>query len=104
MLKKLSQDAPVVTLTVVGTPEDVGAAAMKAMPSHCRYRYKQPVVYTLEDGTQFASNIAAPTKPKLASRIADHFRYVANRMMWANQWQDGAMQYWSHSIRFSIGG
>ena len=94
---------PVVAMTVTGRQEDIGADASKKMPPGSRYRYSQPVVLSLEDGTQVVWHIRGLTKPKLQKRIDDQFRYIDSRMVFAEQWQDGDKPpYWSTLWRATI--
>jgi len=102
--RKVHEDTPVVEMTVTGRQEDIGAEESKKFPPGSRYRYAQRVVYLLDDGTQFETYLRALTKPKLQKRIDDQFRYIANREVFASQWQDGDSQpYWSTSWRVTIG-
>ena len=62
-------EAPIVEIHPNARVIDIGAAAAKTMPAHARYRYKQGVIYVMDDGRQISSELRALTKPKLAERL-----------------------------------
>ena len=107
MLKRVRESQPIVAMTVIGTPSDIGAAAAKAMTASRRYRYTQRITYTLEDGTQFEAKLYGLTKPKLKDNIDRQFRHIENRESFADQWQDGdnpAVWYTSWRMTISLCG
>lgn len=104
MLRKVRPEMPVVEMEIIGSVEDIGASASKALSPGSRYRYAQQVMYVLEDGERFATVLRALTKPKLQERIDNQRRYIANREVFADMWQDGDnSHYWSSSWRVNIG-
>lgn len=79
---------PLVDVAIVsvsfGTVTDIGAAAAKCIPSHSRYRYRQALTYTLEDGRQLDGTITAISKPKLAQRATDRTAAIARKEFFAS--------------------
>jgi hypothetical protein len=74
----LDQKDPVITaLELDGGVIDIGKEASLAMPASRRYRYKQRVIYTLDDGRKIGSEMTGDTKPKLAKAIENKRRYIA---------------------------
>lgn len=103
MFIKLKPEQHVVAMTIIGDTTDIGAAASKALSPGRRYRYSTPILYTLADGTQFASVIRSTTKPKLLKRINDTLRQIDERCIFAEQWKDGDQPaYWSTSLRMTL--
>lgn len=80
---QLPSEKKIVGVSYNGPIQDVGAAQSKAMPSHARYRYVQPITYNTEDGSEFSSTLTALTKPKLNERFNRQVRYAVDGQLFA---------------------
>ena len=65
----MREEPRILTVERIGEIEDIGKESARAMPAHCRYRYRQEVSYTLEDGGRTTGAITGLTKPKLNKAI-----------------------------------
>ena len=83
-----------------GSIIDIGAEAAKAIPSHSRYRYKQPIKFTLQDNRVVESEIRATTKPKLKDFYESRFQSVEVGAVSAQMLGD---QYMGYVTRLKIG-
>jgi len=84
--------------------KDIGAAASKLLPSHARYRYEAPIIYTLEDGTQIPSVLRDLTKPKLLKKLANETRWANEGIKFARYSKyPGEEGGWHFILKFKIG-
>lgn len=93
-------DPKIVGVEAIGAVVDVGADVAKSMPAHSRYRYKQAIRYTMDNGSTHDGESRGLTKPKLAYDIARKVDYAQKGQYFAC-YRDG--QWAGTSIRFSIG-
>jgi hypothetical protein len=80
----MSKEPRIIAVEPFGPITDIGADVAKSIPAHSRYRYRQSVRYTTEDGQAIDTTMHALTKPKLAERIERQARSAQDGELFAN--------------------
>lgn len=92
-------DTRITKVETVGGVNDVGAFVAKSMPAHARYRYKQALIYTLEDGRQMTGDERGLTRPKLQQAIERKVEYARGGALFAT-FHDG--RFTGTAVKFSL--